>query len=316
MEMAIATKNELASTDQNIGDIMLNVPLLAQIDQMALRMSKGRATVPKHLQDNEGDCWAIIMQALQWKMNPFVVAQKTHVVNGTLGYEAQLVLAVAEASGAIEGHFHYQYDGEGPELRCRVGAILRGDKDITWNEWLSLSSVKVKNSPLWQTNPKQQMGYLQGKNFCRAYAPGAILGIYTPDELQEVAPRGEREIGPVVSDLNNALKKRAETVKAVDAVVVEDDPKPKKSRPAPKPQPEPEPEELPLAAEATTDPQALEFITYAMVMQAINNANSPETMTAAKELMISFCGRGDNDQFQQELGARYRERISELKGKQ
>jgi hypothetical protein len=304
MEMAIATKNELASTDQNIGDIMLNVPLLAQIDQMALRMSKGRATVPKHLQDNEGDCWAIIMQALQWKMNPFVVAQKTHVVNGTLGYEAQLVLAVAEASGAIEGHFHYQYDGEGPELRCRVGAILRGDKDITWNEWLSLSSVKVKNSPLWQTNQKQQMGYLQGKNFCRAYAPGAILGIYTPDELQEVAPRGEREIGPVVSDLNDALKKRAETVKVVDAVVVEDDPKPtKKGRPAP--QPEPEPEELPLAAETT----------YADVMAAINAADSPETIQAAKALMIGFCGEGDNSQFQEELGAAYRYKLSELKGK-
>ena len=40
-------------------------------------------------------------------MNPFAVAQKTHVVNGSLGYEAQLVNAVVQASGAIDGRFHY-----------------------------------------------------------------------------------------------------------------------------------------------------------------------------------------------------------------
>ncbi|SPX63869.1 Uncharacterised protein [Leclercia adecarboxylata] len=36
---------------------------------------------------------AIIMQAMQWGMNPYAVAQKTHLVNGVLGYEAQLVNA-------------------------------------------------------------------------------------------------------------------------------------------------------------------------------------------------------------------------------
>ena len=39
-------------------------------------------------------CMAVTLQALQWNMSPFAVAQKTHLVNGTLGYEAQLVNAV------------------------------------------------------------------------------------------------------------------------------------------------------------------------------------------------------------------------------
>jgi hypothetical protein len=41
------------------------------------------------------------MQAAQWGMNPFAVAQKTHVVNGTLGYEAQLVNAVVSSSNLL-----------------------------------------------------------------------------------------------------------------------------------------------------------------------------------------------------------------------
>jgi hypothetical protein len=81
-------------------------------------------------------------------MNPYAVAQKTHLVNGVLGYEAQLVNAVISSSSAIVGRFHYEYGGdweriagqkEGRDelgLFIRVGAVLRGEADITWREHL------------------------------------------------------------------------------------------------------------------------------------------------------------------------------------
>lgn len=164
--------------------MVLDTNTINSIMRVADLMATGKSTVPKHLQDSPGDCMAVVMQAMQWKMNPFAVAQKTHLVNGTLGYEAQLVNAVVQTTGAITGRFHYEYQGEGQTVKCRVGAALRGESDITWGEWLSASDVTTKNSPLWKTNPKQQLGYLQVKNWARAYAPGAILGVYTPDELE------------------------------------------------------------------------------------------------------------------------------------
>ncbi len=163
--------------------------------RFATLMADSKATVPAHLAGKPADCLAVTMQAAQWGMNPFAVAQKTHVVNGTLGYEAQLVNAVVQNSGAIKGRFHYEYRGEGASLECRVGAVIRGEQEITWNEWLCISSITTKNSPLWKTNPKQQFGYLQVKNWARAHTPGAILGVYTPDELEE-RPRVERDITP------------------------------------------------------------------------------------------------------------------------
>jgi hypothetical protein len=172
--------------------------------KLAKTMVTSRVTVPTHLK-NEGDCLAVIMQAMQWGMNPFAVAQKTHLVNGTLGYEAQLVNAVVTASGAIKGRFHYEYKGDSNTLECRVGAIPRGEESIVWGEWLSAASVTTKNSPLWKTNPKQQLGYLQVKNWARAYAPGAILGVYSADELS-AAPL-ERDITPEsAADLEPLLK--------------------------------------------------------------------------------------------------------------
>ncbi|HBT3815086.1 TPA: recombinase RecT [Klebsiella pneumoniae] len=181
--------------------------------RFATLMADSKATVPAHLAGKPADCLAVTMQAAQWGMNPFAVAQKTHVVNGTLGYEAQLVNAVVQSSGAIKGRFHYEYRGEGASLECRVGAIIRGEHDITWNEWLCISSITTKNSPLWKTNPKQQFGYLQVKNWARAHTPGAILGVYTPDELQEAQPRVERDITPepaTASGMNKLINTKPE----------------------------------------------------------------------------------------------------------
>ena len=162
--------------DSTMSDIMLNTELLKGIQDLAKHMSQATVTVPKHWPDPRrllrGDPAGRAVED-----EPFAVAQKTHVINGTLGYEAQLVNAVIQASGAVASRFHYEYQGEGAKLACRVGAIIRGERH-------HLERVAVlrrrhhQNSPLWKTNPKQQLGYLQVKNWARLYCPGAILGVY------------------------------------------------------------------------------------------------------------------------------------------
>lgn len=178
---------------------------LDRLERIADRLANGRMTVPEYLRGNPGDCMAIAMQAMLWGMDPFVVAQKTHIVSGRLGYEAQLVNAVVMASGAIRGSFRYEFRGEGPGLECRVGAVLRGEAEVTWGEWLASSQITTKNSPLWKVNPRQQMGYLQVKNWARAYCPGAILGVYTVDELEDITPLPSRSEAPAAPAPKPAL---------------------------------------------------------------------------------------------------------------
>lgn len=185
-----------AGQQMTAGELMMNPAIMDALYKFAQVMAESKFTVPKHLQGNVGDCLAVAMQATLWGMHPFTVAQKTHQVGGTLGYEAQLVNAVAQNSGAIIGRFHYEYQGEGARLQCRVGAIPRGESEIVWGEWLSSESVTTKNSPLWKTNPKQQLGYLQVKNWARAFTPGAILGVYTPDEMEDIPVQRPKDITP------------------------------------------------------------------------------------------------------------------------
>lgn len=167
--------------------MMLDADKMNSLVRFSEMMAQSVVSLPKHFHGKPADCLAVCLQAAEWRMNPFAVAQKTHVVNGALGYEAQLVNAVLQATGAVTSRPHYEYRGSGQDLECRVAYIIKDETALTWNEWYRVGDVKVKNSPLWGTNPKQQLGYLQVKNWARQYCPGAILGIRTPDELQEIA---------------------------------------------------------------------------------------------------------------------------------
>jgi len=152
------------------------------------------------------------------------VAQKTHLVNGTLGYEAQLVNAVVTSSTAVQGRFKYEYGGNWENFRpgpanaanekglcVRVGAVLRGETEITWGEPLYMEFVTTRNSPLWKTAPKQQLAYLAVKYWARLYCPDVILGVYTPDEFEQ-KERVERDVTPARTrqDLNVLINSKPE----------------------------------------------------------------------------------------------------------
>ncbi|MBE5213239.1 recombinase RecT [Pectobacterium sp. A535-S3-A17] len=193
---------------------------LNAISTFAQIMAQGSATVPAHLQGNQADCMAVAMQAAQWQMNPFAVAQKTHLIKGVLGYEAQLVNAVISRSGVLSNRFEYKRFGpwekilgrfeirknkEGQEYRVpgwsmadeegvgiKIWATLRGE-DVPRELELFLAQARVRNSTLWADDPYQQLAYLAVKRWSRLYCPDVILGVYTPDELEE---RSEKDVTP------------------------------------------------------------------------------------------------------------------------
>ena len=197
--------------DVSTSAMVFDPAIIDGMQRMAVMMSEARVTIPKHLQGSPADCLAVIMMAAQHKINPYVLAQKTFLVSGVIGYEAQLVQSLIANSGAIRGRFHYEYRGEGQGVECRVGAVPSGESIVVWGEWLSAASVTTKNSPLWKTNPKQQLGYLQVKNWARQYVPGAILGVYSVDELQDYS---ERPMGPAEVIPSQPSSSRTESIKA------------------------------------------------------------------------------------------------------
>lgn len=211
MSNALATQQAAAPNTASAGALLMDMAAMDRLERIADLMASGKTTVPQHLRGSKGDCFAISLQSMQWGMNPFAVAQKTHLVNGTLGYEAQLVAAVINSSGLVTGRF--QFDWYGPwekvigkftvkrgdkgeyrvpgwtmadEDGCgvRVWATLKGESAPRALELL-LSQARTRNSTLWADDPKQQLAYLAQKRWARLFAPDVILGVYSADELQE-----------------------------------------------------------------------------------------------------------------------------------
>ena len=184
--------------------MVLDAQTIDSIMRVADIMATGKSTIPAHLRGNPSDCMAVVMQAMQWKMNPFAVAQKTHLVNGTLGYEAQLVNAVVSSSPLLTSRISYAWDGDwtrcsgkndkSASLTVTVSATLKGESEPR-SLTISMAQAGVRNSPNWEHDPKQQLAYLCTKRWARLHAPDVLLGVYTPDELVE-APRAERDITP------------------------------------------------------------------------------------------------------------------------
>ncbi|MEQ9902533.1 RecT family recombinase [Pectobacterium aroidearum] len=214
----VALNDQNTVVNSNIA--LFDSQYLNAISTFAQIMAQGSATVPAHLQGNQADCMAVAMQAAQWQMNPFAVAQKTHLIKGVLGYEAQLVNAVISRSGVLSNRFEYKRFGpwekiigrfeirknkEGQEYRVpgwsmadeegvgiKIWATLRGE-DAPRELELFLAQARVRNSTLWADDPYQQLAYLAVKRWSRLYCPDVILGVYTPDELEE---RSEKDITP------------------------------------------------------------------------------------------------------------------------
>ncbi len=193
-------------------DIIMDDEVYNKMYRMSCMLAEAQCTVPEHLAGNKGDCFAVVLQAAQWSMNPFMVAQKTHLIHGKLGYEAQLVNAVIHSNGPLVGrlqHKHhgpwenlvgkYQMTGEGKkkyaqarytfadEQNCgiTISGLLKGETEPS-QLTLYMQEVSNRNSTLWANMPKQQIFYLASKMWARMYCPDVILGVYTPDEIQAI----------------------------------------------------------------------------------------------------------------------------------
>lgn len=212
----------LTPASASAGALLMDMAAMERLERVAELMASGKTTVPQHLRGSKGDCFAITLQSMQWGMNPFAVAQKTHLVNGTLGYEAQLVSAVINNSGLVKDRFQFEWygpwekvigkfsihKGEKGEYRkpawtmadeegcgVRVWATLKGEVNPRTLELL-LAQARTRNSTLWADDPKQQLAYLAQKRWARLFAPDVILGVYTADEL-DTKPI-EVHMGPAV----------------------------------------------------------------------------------------------------------------------
>ncbi len=286
-------QHEKANSSATTGALMLNTDNLEQMYRAAEMMSSARVTIPKHLAGSPGDCLAIMMQAMQWGMNPFAVAQKTHLVNETLGYEAQLVNAVISSSSLLASRINYEFEGEWKDVKGKtdksdhlavtVSATLRGEQQPRCLR-VSMAQAGVRNSPNWESDPRQQLAYLATKKWARLHAPDVLLGVYTPDELATVPERHMGNVEEVVQPPASSQRLTQPTSRA------------DKARAA-------------VAQRVAPAPPTAPAITLPEVLQLIDQSNSLESLREVGPL----AARLPDDQDKAIARDAYEDRLKEIK---
>ena len=220
-EMKVEETTAIAKTDGHSAISNLMPQNFSEVLRFGEMLSKSKL-VPEHLQGKPDDCGLVVIQAVRWGMDPLAVAQKTHLVSGTVGYEAQLVNSVISASRVTKERIQYDFYGdwskvigntaekEGKygkyrvlastpkdELGCgvKVWATLKGEEKPRVLDLL-LTQALTRNSTLWASDPKQQLAYLAVKKWARLHIPEVMLGVYTVDELEDRQPVDGGEVVP------------------------------------------------------------------------------------------------------------------------
>lgn len=188
---------------------------LGEVVKFAEVMCRADIALPQHLRGNAGACMAVAMQALEWQMSPFAVASKSYAVGGRIAYEAQLIAAVVNTRSGIKGRLRYSYEGEGQSLTCTVTGILDGDECVYTSP--PMGSITTKNSPLWKSDPQQQLGYFAARSWARRHCPEVILGVYDRDEAEEFrGPDNARDVTPKASLSARLAQSNSATQQATD----------------------------------------------------------------------------------------------------
>ncbi|OOR86726.1 hypothetical protein B0181_11520 [Moraxella caviae] len=239
--------------------LLFDAEMFNRVMHLSEIMATAKAVVPKHFHGLPGNCFAVIGQALRWGMDPFAVAQKTFMINdnGILAYEAQLVNAVVNTRAPVESNLQYEWFGPWDNLLGKtkksesksgraishqdwdksletqvgvtVSATLKGEtqpRELT----LLLAQAETRNSPLWVSDPRQQLAYLAAKRWARLHVPEVLLGVYTPDELEnremkvvnETPQPAKKSSG--VAGLKQRLQERKTPAKKAEPETVEPNP--------------------------------------------------------------------------------------------
>jgi len=156
--------------------------------QFATMMSRS-LFMPKHLREREADCLAVVHIAVRLGLDPWMLANKTYFVNDRMAFEAQAINGMVNTSNMLNGRLRVGWGVDGRDLFCRVVGFIKGDPTPK-ERVVRLSRIRVRNSPLWSSDPEQQLGYYTTRAWARLYLPEVLMGIYSRDEVEAIDADG------------------------------------------------------------------------------------------------------------------------------
>ena len=195
-----ATKQSEFPAIAGTSSIFLNMQRFSDAQRVATMLSTS-TLIPDHFRGNIGNCVIALNLAERLNVDPFMMMQTMYVVHGRPGIEGKLAIALIEGTGRFSP-LKYRFAGKGKTgkgidradscvayaTELKTGEVIEGPI-VTWQMAEIEGWLKDKgagNTSKWHTMPDLMFRYRAAMFFARVNCPGALLGLRTTDELEDI----------------------------------------------------------------------------------------------------------------------------------
>lgn len=211
--------NEEASKAFSITNLIFHPYAMERINAYAEEMAKAKNLLPQAFNNDKEACKALLIKAGSLSMDPYAIgAHAFKSPNGTIGFEAKVYQAIAQAAGGIEFDEEYsdgwervigntvekQGSGGGkyraPNWKQQDETGLYVDLTGTWPSGKTktlrvyMAECQPRLSTNWANDPRLQTYYSAIKKWLRRYAPALIMGIFDNEDLSAKESGNERQL--------------------------------------------------------------------------------------------------------------------------
>lgn len=202
---ALAQRDERALLAERLEKMPIENGLIlcqtaADVSVLARVISMSGQAIPAKFRGQPSLCFAVAMQSMQWRMDPWAVIRGAYVVNDTVAYESRIFSAAIRSLAPIVDLPDYEYEGEGDKRKCTVKFYLSAERVRTYTT-PELGKIHPKNSPLWKTDPDQQLAYFATRSGARLHFPDILAGAYDYEEVRSVRSANTAELSGIAERL-------------------------------------------------------------------------------------------------------------------
>ena len=126
-------------------------------------------------------------------MHPAIAARDYHIIQGKPSLKADAMLARYQASGGKVEWLEYTDTKVVGKFTHPAG----GSIDVAWTIDMAKKAEVYKSSSAWGKYPRAMLRARCVSEGIRATNPGCVVGVYTPEEVEDFTPKVIKDVTPV-----------------------------------------------------------------------------------------------------------------------
>ena len=142
--------------------------------------------IPATFRGKTANCFIALDMSKRMGVGFMEIMQNLYIVHGTPGFSAKYGIAMAQRSGLFKGGIHFDWTPS-PASVTAWAILKETDQRVEFTVDMAMARAeKWDKNFKYKTLPQLMLSYRASSLLIRLYAPSALLGMQTMEELQDV----------------------------------------------------------------------------------------------------------------------------------